>query len=265
MLKFAAQNAEAAGVADDCDFKLLDWNCVLPGQNVAQADVVIASRCGAMMDVAKLSALANRTVGVQIFADAPSVPALQGVLFSGCKPAKKDGEGEGKGPQGGPGGPGMPGGPQGGPGMPAMMGMPGIGGPGMPGGPQGGPGGPGMPGGPQGPGGPGMPGGPQGPGAPKGRARSAYIDLVNKVYDAGYDPNVVILPERFRRTFATKEEAVAWVCSLKPERAEGNEERVAQNVEPFLTEVEGGVEFCIATTAAIISWDVRSQATYMSW
>jgi len=220
MLEHARDNAEALGVGNACTFKLLDWKHVLPGQNLEQSDVVIASRCGAMMDVDKLSALAKRTVGVQIFANAPSIPELLNVLFSGC--------GEPDGMKGGHGGP--------------------MGGPG---GPMGGPGGPGQP--PMGRPGPGGPGG--GPGGP-GDRKAIYLKIAEKVVKEGYDPNIRIFPERFVKQFATKEEAVTWVCSLKPERAKGNEQRVAQNVEPFLTPNGDGFEFCIATKAAIIWWDV---------
>ncbi len=260
MLAFAAENADAEGVGSQCDFKLLDWKHVMPGQNVAKHDVVIASRCGAMMDIEKLSALANKTVAVQIFADAPSIPQLQEVLLSGCGEVGRPGPG---GP-GGPGAPGMAGGPQGGPGGPGMPPAGGPGGPGMPpaGGPQGGPGRPPMPPmGPGGPGGPGMPGGPQGGPGKSGRGGSAYKAIIDKVYDLGYDPNVRIMPERFRKTFANADEACAWVCSLAPERAEGHESRVAANIAPLLHEVEGGVELVIATAAAIIWWDVRGAAS----
>ncbi len=251
MLAHARENAQAFGVGERCTFVLQDWAQVLPGQNVKAHDVVFAARCGAMMDVAKLSSLARKTVAVQIFADAPSIPALQGVLFSGCEaPEGAEGAGEAR-----PGGPGMP--PAGGPGMPPM---PPAGGPGMPGGPAG-PGRPGMP--PAGGPGPMGPGGPGAPGA--GRKPSAYKQLVDKVYDLGFDPNVRIMPERFRKTFATAEEANAWVCSLNPERAAGNEERVAANVAPLLRPVEGGVEFVIATAAAIVWWDVRGAAAGNPW
>lgn len=230
MVAHARANASQMDVADRCDFRLLDWKHVLSGQNLDQADVVIASRCGAMMDVEKLSSLAKRTVGVQIFANAPSIPELLGVLFSGCG----EEDGPDRGPEGKPGS---------GAGMPPM----------------------GMPGGPVGPGGPGpmgMPGGPMGPGGPGPRPdglagrKAVYLKIAEKAFQAGYDPNVRILPERFRKKFATSEEAVSWVAALKPERAEGNLERVALNVAPFLSKCEGGVEFCIATKAAIIWWDV---------
>ncbi len=227
MLENAAKNTEAFGVADKCTFTLMDWAHVLPGQNVKKHDVVIASRCGAMMDIEKLSALANRRVGIQIFADAPSIPALIDVLFSGCEAAEGT-KGEGA-PAGGITGGRPAGAPAGGP----------QGAPGMPGGPQGGPF-----------------GAPAGPGRPVG----IYKRIFDKVYEAGYDPNVRILPERFKKTFASREDAVSWVCALEPARAAGNEERVALNVAPFLTETEEGVEFCISTAAAIIFWDVAGTA-----
>ena len=236
MLGHARANADAMGVAGRCDFRLLDWEHVLPGQNLEAADVVIASRCRAMMDVGKLSALAKRTVGVQIFANAPSIPALLGVLFSGCG---EPGAGEGA-PAGGPGA-----------GADSPAGGGGFGGPGgMPGAGFGAPGA----GGPGGFGGPGKPGGPRadGPGAKK----AIYLKIAEKAFDAGYEPNVRCFPERFRKTFADEAAAVAWVASLKPERAEGNMERLALNVAPFCTPADGGVEFCIATRAAIVWWNV---------
>lgn len=212
MLDAARANAAERGL-DNVEFRLQDWNHVLPGQNVQAHDVVIASRCGAMMDVEKLSSLAKRTVAVQIFADAPSLPELLNVLFSGCG-GDEPGPG-GHGPAGRPGGPGA---------------------------------------------GP----GPMGGAAPSGRRPSIYLKIAEKAYNAGFDPNVRIFPERFRKSFATRDEAVTWICSLKPDKAAGNEERVALNAEPFLSETDDGIEFCIATAAAIIWWDVRGKAAWLA-
>lgn len=243
MLVHAQENAEAFGVAEACDFRLMDWEHVMPGQNLERHDVVIASRCGAMMDVAKLSTLAKRTAAVQIFANAPSLPALWDVLFSGCEAL--EGPEESHAPKSA----GLQ------PGIPPMLPMPG---------------GLDMP--PAGPMGPGKPGYPMGPVAPKGfggpsagRAPSAYKKIIDKVYEQGFDPNVRILPERFRKTFVTTEDAVAWVAALKPERAAGNEERLAHNVAPFLQPCDEGVEFLIATSAAIIWWDTRWPAAWAQW
>lgn len=252
MLDYAAKNAEERGLSN-IDFQLLDWAHVLPGQNLAVHDVVVASRCGAMIDVEKLTSLARRTVMVQIFADSPSIPELENVLFSGCgetAPMRVPG-----GPSGFAAGPmGASHGGAGGPGMT----------PGRPGMPPSGPGGPGA----GGPGGPGMP--PGGPGGPGGRRPSAYKQIIDKVYAAGFDPNVRILPERFRKRFATREEVDAWVCALDPKRTKGSEARVHANIEPFVREINGedgesGVEFCIATAAAIIWWDVRGPARSNPW
>ena len=229
MLEHARENAEAHGVGYKCDFRLLDWNHVLPEQNLMKHDVVFASRCGAIMDVEKLSSLAGRTVGVQIFANAPSIPALLDVLFSGCDERGADG--------------GRPG--AGGPGAQGAAGA----GPGMPEDAASGPGGFG----PAGPGGFGPDRArPDAPGAKD----AIYLKIAEKAYRAGYDPNVRIFPERFRKEFASTEEAIAWVAALSPERAEGNLERLALNVAPFLHESKDGVGFCMATKAAIVWWDL---------
>ena len=221
MLDAARANA-ADRQLDNVEFKLLDWNCVMPGQNLKKHDVVISSRNPSMFDVEKLTSLANRMVALQIFADAPSIPALIGVLFSGC------GDDFLKGPfdprsqhRGEPAG--LAPGPHGGPGDQASNGTP-----------------------------------------TNARADSAYIKLVRRVYDAGYDPNVRILPERFRKSFRTREAALEFVCSIKPDLAEGHEERVALNAAPFITQIEDGFEFCIATSAALIWWDVRGCAAFNS-
>ena len=215
MLAYARENAHAMGVDERCDFRLLDWNHVLPGQNLQPADVVIASRCGAIMDVEKLSALARRTVGVQIFANAPSIPALLGVLFSGC--------GEDRGPAS------------------DSQDRPGASAP--------------VASGPTGPAPASSRPGGQRPDGPEAK-ESIYLKIADKAFKVGYEPNVRCFPERFRKTFESTDEALAWVAALKPARAQGNEERLALNVAPFLTEVDGGVEFCIATRAAIIWWNV---------
>lgn len=91
------------------------------------------------------------------------------------------------------------------------------------------------------------------------------MDVVLKAYAAGYDPNVRIMPERFRKRFADKEEAIDWVCRLDPERSKGNRDRVILNAEPFLETSGRGVEFCIATTAAIIWWDARGASCWNDW
>lgn len=207
MLEKARGRAAERGVTN-VTFRLMDWNNVLPGQNVERHDVVIASRCGAIMDVEKLSALVTRTAAVQIFADAPSIPQLQESLFSGCgEPLVR-------------------------PGMGARPGQPG---------------------------GPGAPGDAQA--APGGR-QGMYFRIVQRAYEAGFDPNVRILPERFRKTFESRDEAVAWICALNPQRSEGNEDRVAFNAEPFFTDTDDGVEFCIATAAAIIWWNANGRASW---
>lgn len=226
MLAHARENAERRGVGGSCDFRLLDWNHVLAGQNLERHDVVVASRCPAMMDVARLSSLAGRTAAVQMFANAPSIPALLDVLFSGCGEGERGGARPGGGAAGGPAA-ASPGGAAGGPGAePAGSGRSVVlDGRGVR---------------------------TDGPDA----AEALYLKVAGKAFRAGYDPNVRVFPERFRKRFDDEAAAVAWVCGLRPERAEGNEGRVASNVAPFLSAEGGGVEFCIATKAAVVWWDV---------
>lgn len=66
------------------------------------------------------------------------------------------------------------------------------------------------------------------------------------------------MPERFCKTFPTRGKALDWICGFSPERVEGNRSRVEANAAPFLTDTGEGVEFCIATTAAIVWWDVKA-------
>ena len=94
------------------------------------------------------------------------------------------------------------------------------------------------------------------------RGKAAYFKIFELAYQHGYDPNVRIVPERFRKAFASLDEAVDFVCALKPDLAEGDRERIARNVAPFCTEADGGVEFCIATAAALIWWDVCGGARF---
>ena len=44
----------------------------------------------------------------------------------------------------------------------------------------------------------------------------------------------------------------------EPGLAQGNEARVAANADLFIIGTPDGVEFCMATTAAIIWWDVSA-------
>jgi hypothetical protein len=225
MLDAARSNASACG---NVEFRLLDWDCVLPGQNLDRCDVVIASRNGAMFDVEKLSKLAKKKVAVQLFADAPSIPDLIDVLFSGC--GRSDGSDVAVEQE---------------PGMPSFPGWPGSR-----------PSSDGFrPRGPEGPEETGRP--PMGPPPVQGgRPEPAYIRLACKVCEAGYSPNLRILPERFRKMFDTREEAYAFICSLRPEQAEGYEARVAMNADPFIMSQGNGFEFCIATQAALVWWEV---------
>lgn len=238
MIGTAVRNSEQHGVADRCDFRLLDWECVLPGQNLEAADVVIASLCPAMNDVEKLSQLAKEKVVVQAFANAPSFPALLGVLFDGCptkediaanqrKPGNEENAAHGTSD------------------LPVQTDWS-----------------------------TGVEGKKRHCGPKKrkhlfptedmtmARAGCKYLDLYLKAYLAGYDPNVRILPKRFKKTFASRDEALDWICMLEPERAAGHDDRIALNAAPFLSESDDGIEFCIGTKVGIIWWDTRGSAAW---
>lgn len=195
MVGLARRHTDEMGL-DNVRFDLMDWDAVLPGQNLARHDVVFASRCNAMVEVEKLSMLARRTVVAQFFADAPPIPRLQEVLLAGCgdgsrpvRPPRADGR------------------------MCVSQAT--------------------------------------------STVPVTFTDLVGIVHERGYLPNLRVLPERFRATFPTLDAAVAFACSLRPERAKGNEERVRANLLPFLRTTDEGIEFRMATRAALVWWDVR--------
>ena len=195
MIDLARSHASEMGLRN-VRFRLMDWDAVLPGQNLERCDVVFASRCNAMVEVEKLSQLARRTVVAQFFGDAPPIPRLQEVLFAGCGDSSA------------------------------------------------------------------FPRSPRSDGRMcVSQATSSvpitYVDLVRIVHERGYLPNLRVLPERFVAAFSTLDEAVAFACALRPERACGNEERVRANLMPFLREMDEGFEFKMETRAALVWWDVR--------
>lgn len=188
MLAVARANALSAEISN-IDFRLLDWDCVMPGQNVRRHDVVIASRCPAIEDLDLLAALARRRVVLITFADGPSIPAICGVLFSGCK--------------------GAPEGP-----VPRRTIKPEVG-------------------------------------------DGSWFDTVVKVREAGWAPNVRVVPDRFVKVFDSRKEAVEFVCALRPDLSAGNEQRVAANVAPFIKTRGKNCELRIESQAAVIWFDVK--------
>ena len=83
MLSAARQNASKRNLYN-IDFRRMGWESVLPGQNMKKHDVVLALRNPAMRNPAKLSALANRKVVLQVMADAPFIPQLIDIIYDGC-------------------------------------------------------------------------------------------------------------------------------------------------------------------------------------
>ena len=85
MLDVLARNACVAG-ADNIDTRHLPWEEVVPGENLAMHDVVVASRTPAMRDLHKLNALARRAVYVMSFCG-PSLKQFHDRLVEGIEPA----------------------------------------------------------------------------------------------------------------------------------------------------------------------------------
>jgi SAM-dependent methyltransferase len=86
MLAHCAANAARMGVADKIHTVNMDWFDVKPGIDVRKHDIVIASRTEAMSDIDGITALANKHAAIVIWANAPSIPELIGVMFKGCLP-----------------------------------------------------------------------------------------------------------------------------------------------------------------------------------
>jgi SAM-dependent methyltransferase len=87
MLAYCQQNAKEAGVTNLKPL-LLDWKDVVPGKNLEQHDIVVASRSPAMNDLQKTSALARKYVVVIAWANAPNIPTIIGDLFKGVPEAR---------------------------------------------------------------------------------------------------------------------------------------------------------------------------------
>lgn len=83
MLEYCMSNVKAEGL-NNVNPVLLDWNEVIPGENVAQHDIVICSRNAALNDIEKLSVLARKyVVRVIWYNNAPSIPQIISSLFEG--------------------------------------------------------------------------------------------------------------------------------------------------------------------------------------
>ncbi|MCL2678611.1 MAG: class I SAM-dependent methyltransferase [Clostridiales bacterium] len=100
MLEFCAANAKAAGLTN-VTTKLLDFNEVEIGKNLEKHDIVICSRSAGLMDLVKLSSMANKLVVSIIWAHGYlSIPAIIGKLFNGMEGVRGPGAGPGFMPPG---------------------------------------------------------------------------------------------------------------------------------------------------------------------
>ena len=85
-----------------------------------------------------------------------------------------------------------------------------------------------------------------------------YNVLFNIVYDMGYEPNVRIVEDGFRKDYASKEEAEADIITLG-KVDEDKTDIFRKNLDPFLTPNSGGVTFFMETRTCVIWWLIRNR------
>jgi len=93
------------------------------------------------------------------------------------------------------------------------------------------------------------------PPMPRRDRRLGYNVFFNVAYDLGHDANVRIMPDGFKRTFGSREEAYAYLGSLK-EFEEDKWPRFKENIEPLLSDnSDGTVTFHRPTESFVLWWD----------
>ena len=86
--------------------------------------------------------------------------------------------------------------------------------------------------------------------------RTGYNLLFNMVYDAGYEPNLVNLPDGFTDVYRTREEAYDALRKIRP-FPDAYLPVFRQNVDRYLTETADGFVFRIETRAMILWWETQ--------
>lgn len=84
MLDYCRENVKMDGLTN-VTIKPLDWDQVVPGENLERHDVVIASRTTALRDLAKLNQCARKMAVLMAWANAPSIPVILNELFAGTR------------------------------------------------------------------------------------------------------------------------------------------------------------------------------------
>lgn len=78
----------------------------------------------------------------------------------------------------------------------------------------------------------------------------------NRIYDAGYNPNVRILEDGYTATFPDRETAYTELLKLKPAIDEDKMDVFKKNVDEFLTDnPDGTVTFLAKTKSAVYWWE----------
>ena len=86
-----------------------------------------------------------------------------------------------------------------------------------------------------------------------------YNVMFNIVYDMGFEPNVRIVDDGFRKHYASREEAEADILTLG-KVDENKTDIFKKNLAPFLTpNGSGGVTFFMETRTCVIWWLIRNR------
>lgn len=87
--------------------------------------------------------------------------------------------------------------------------------------------------------------------------RLSYNITYNRLYDRGFEPNVIVIPDRFTGVFPTKEAAYEYILPLG-RVDEGKMDIFHANMENYLTQnVDGTYTFLAETRASIIWFEVN--------
>lgn len=76
----------------------------------------------------------------------------------------------------------------------------------------------------------------------------------NKIYDAGYNPNVRILEDGYTATFKDREEAYRELMLLRPQIADDKIPVFRRNADKYLTDNPDGTVTYLAKTKSVVYW-----------
>ena len=91
---------------------------------------------------------------------------------------------------------------------------------------------------------------------PRRNRNFSYNVQYNKIYDAGFEPNVNVVKDGFGKHFASKEEAYDELILLARDVDGVDRDVFKANVDKYLTPKDGGFDLWIETRSSVIWWEV---------